>query len=355
MRRRFRDLPGIRVVRDTVRLLRSRGVLGQPSYESRLSAERHVFDDQAEVHGLPPIAHYWSNTFLRPMEESFGFSNPDEFFALYLRHAAADAGQRPARFVSLGCGNCDTEVRVARMLRDQGMHDFVLECVDLNAMMLERGVTLAREAGLEEHIQPRQAEFNAWQPDGMYDAVIANQSLHHVLKLEDLFAAVSRALPAHGRFITSDMIGRNGHMRWPEAMRVVHEFWRELPKKYRYNLQLHRYERRLKYWDCSIVGFEGVRAQDILPLLVERFDFELFLPYGNVIDPFIDRSFGPHFDADADWDRNFIDRVQARDEAEIQAGHLSPTHMMAVMRKRPYRGRMSCRGHLTPEFCIRRS
>jgi SAM-dependent methyltransferase len=333
---------------------RKRMAANGDDYAARLSAERGIFVDQVEVHDLPPIFHYWSNKFLRPMQEPFGFSNPDEFFALYLRRAQADAVRQPARFVSLGCGNCDTEVRVAGLLQKQGVRDFVIECVDLNPAMLERGVTLAKETGVAEHILVREADFNAWQPDGLYDAVIANQSLHHVLKLERLFEAVERALPAHGRFITSDMIGRNGHMRWPEAMDILHEFWRELPRHYRYNVQLRRHEELLEYWDCSTEGFEGIRAQDILSLLMDRFDFELFVPYGNIIDPFIDRSFGPHFDADAEWDRDFIDRVHARDEAEIHAGRITPTHMMAVMRKRPYAGEMQRRDHLTPAFCIRR-
>ena len=64
--------------------------------------------------------------------------------------------------------------------------------------------------------------------DGSYDAVIANQSLHHVSNLEGLFAAIKDALSPQGRFITSDMIGRNGHMRWPEALDIIHDFWRQL-------------------------------------------------------------------------------------------------------------------------------
>ena len=35
----------------------------------------------------------------------------------------------------------------------------------------------------------------------------------------------------------------------------------------------------------------------------------------------------------ADWDRQFIDRVHARDEAEMAAGHLTPTHLLAVLTK----------------------
>ena len=46
-----------------------------------------------------------------------------------------------------------------------------------------------------------------------YDAVIANQSLHHVTNLEGLFDAIRHSLHPTGVFVTSDMIGRNGHDR----------------------------------------------------------------------------------------------------------------------------------------------
>lgn len=319
----------------------------------RADAEKAIFAAQTDVHDLPPIFHYWSNRWLRPEMEKFGFSNPDQFIAQYLQSTCTELA-RPARFASLGCGNCDTEIRVARLLVHGGMRDFVIECVDINEAMLERGRKLAIEAGVDTYIEAQTGDFNKWRPRHSYDAVVAHQSLHHVVGLEDLFTSIDCALEPHGRFITADIIGRNGHMRWPEAMQLIHEFWRELPRSYRWNAQMRRREKLLEYWDCSTEGFEGIRAQDILPLLVDRFDFELFFAFGNLIDPFIDRSFGPHFDADAAWDRAFIDRVHERDEAELRAGTITPTHVLAVMRKRPYSGERRFRAGLAPGFCVRR-
>jgi hypothetical protein len=157
--------------------------------------------------------------------------------------------------------------------------------------------------------------------------------------------------------ITSDIIGRNGHLRWPEALQIVQEFWRELPPSYRFNLQLNRDEAEFLDWDCSQESFEGIRAQDILRLLIDRFDFEFFYAFANVIDPFIDRSFGHHFDAESATDRAFIDRVHERDEAEILAGRITPTHMMASLRRRSlFRSQRAgpvIWKHLSPQFCLR--
>jgi len=321
------------------------------AYRERIATETAVFADRVKVHDLPPIFHYWSNKHLRPLAESFGFSNPDDFFVRYLERAAGIKPQG-ARFVSLGAGNCDLEVRLACSLKQRGVAGFFIECVDINPAMLERGRTLAREHGVAAEVVPRLGDFNSWRPEQSYDAVIANQSLHHVLELETLFDAIRGALAPGGVFLTADMIGRNGHLRWPEALDIVREFWRELPLSYRYNLQLRRQEDEFLDWDCSGKSFEGIRAQDVLPLLIERFYFDMFLAFGNVIDPFVDRSFGHHFNADAEWDRDFIDRVHARDEAEILAGRIKPTHVFAVMRTEPV-AKTLCLRHLTPEFCVR--
>jgi len=164
---------------------------------------------------------------------------------------------------------------------------------------------------------------------------MADQSLHHVTELESLFGQIRQSLRPDGIFVISDMIGRNGHLRWPAALAIVREFWRKLPPSYRYNRRSGRYEAFFEDADCSTESFEGIRAQDIVPLLEQYFHFHFFLGFGNVIDPFVDRSFGPNFDPESAWDREFIDQVHRRDEAEIAAGRLQPTHMLALLGKEP--------------------
>jgi SAM-dependent methyltransferase len=334
------------------------GRIDYDAYLAHVENETVRFDAQEEVHDLPAIAHYWSNQYLRPRLETFGFSDPEQFFASTLERTFGDFPAKPARFISIGAGNCDAEVRIARSLIERGIVDFTIECLELNPSMRERGAALALEAGVAAQVLPVAGDFNRWQPQHEYAAVIANQSLHHVVGLEGLFDAIARAIGQHGVFATSDIIGRNGHQRWPEALAIVREFWRELPKEYRYNLQLQRREKTFRDWDCAREGFEGVRAQDILPLLIERFDFDFFFAHSNLIDPFIDRAFGPHFDAESERDRAFIDRVQARDDAEILAGNITPTHMLAVLRGKGPRSEggdaPKTWKHLTPAFCLRR-
>jgi hypothetical protein len=55
-----------------------------------------------------------------------------------------------------------------------------------------------------------------------------------------------------------------------------------------------------------------------------------------------------------DWDRDFIDRVHVRDEREMRAGRLTPTHMFAVMHTGP-QGEMLCVDGLTPAASPRKT
>jgi len=299
-------------------------------YRWRSWMERLFFSRCQVVHDLPPIFHYWSNRYLRPKLEALGVSDPDDFFLQHLQRAY-DAGAGERRFASVGAGSCELEIRLAEKLVASGRDHFVIEGLDVNRSMIARGTAQVQAAGITKHVRPQLCDVNAWKPANPCDAVIANHSLHHLVALEPLFDHIARALPAHGRFIVSDMIGRNGHMRWPEALAIVNEYWAELPPSYRYDRQRFLQLDAFENWDCAQDGFEGIRAQDILPLLVDRFSFEAFLAFANVIDPFVERSFGPNFSVDREWDREFIDRVHVRDEQELSAGRIKPTHMFAVM------------------------
>jgi 2-polyprenyl-3-methyl-5-hydroxy-6-metoxy-1,4-benzoquinol methylase len=323
------------------------------AYAARVAAEQSTFRDCVDVHNLPEIFHYWSNRFVRPKLEELGISAPNDLFRKYVAELCGRGTRESTRLVSIGSGNCDLEISLASQVRSAGQTDFVIDCLEMNSAMLDRGRAAAEQSGLSSHINFVPTDLNEWTPGHEYDGVIANQILHHVVKLEDLFANIKQCLKPEGLLIISDMIGRNGHQRWPEALDMIQEFWRKLPPSYRFNRTLQRYEELFEDWDCSVEGFEGIRSEDILPLLLENFHFKLFFGFANLIDPFVDRAFGHNFDAQASWDRNFIDEVNRKDEQRMAAGRIQPTHMLAVLSNDPAQS-MIYREPLTPQFCLRR-
>jgi SAM-dependent methyltransferase len=217
-------------------------------------------------------------------------------------------------------------------LKELGYVDIKVECVEINPFMIERAKELAIAGNVAENMIFMEADFNNLKLDRKYAAVIAHQSLHHVVELENLFDVVKTNIDPNGYFITSDMVGRNGHMRWPKALAVVNELWESLEPNYKYNHMQGRQEEIFINHDCSNEGFEGVRAQDIVPLLLNRFNFELFIGFGNIIFPFVDRCFGHNFEPDNLSDKQFIDKVHRIDENLMVSGQINPTQMLAALK-----------------------
>lgn len=318
-------------------------------YETAKLQEIENYRYVENIHDLPEIYHYWSNKFLSPLFEKSGFSGIDEFFAKYL----AEGLRSKSRLLSIGSGLCDTEVRITLLLRKMGFQDFTFECLELNPALIERGRELASKEGVADHMIFTEADFNEWKPKTSYSGIMANHSLHHVVNLEDLFDGIKNCLDSSANFVVNDMIGRNGHQCWPEALTVVDQFWKELPETYQYNHQLKTHNLEFTNWDCSLEGFEGIRAQDILPLLLGRFNFKYFFGFANVITPFIDRGFGHNFDSSSEWDKSFIDRVHDADESGFHGGTLKPTQMLAVMTNEQISSSLYVRG-LSPQMSVRR-
>ncbi len=198
--------------------------------------------------------------------------------------------------------------------------------------MLDRGLELARSNSCAACFSFVACDLNSWVANGEIDIAFASHSLHHVVALESLFDQIAIALRRDGTFLINDMIGRNGHQRWPEAEEAVKKFWAEMPSRYKYNHQHSRSDDEFINWDCSTEGFEGVRAQDILPELIKRFSFDTFLGFGNIIDIFIDRSYGHNFNLKSAEDCAFIDQIAQEDDRLIEAGILKPTHMLAALK-----------------------
>lgn len=331
-------------------------------YAAKLQQQVDQYRDVDNIHELPAIFHYWAGRYLAPpLTELFGTADPVQIFTdgfaasvdAVTADRPADASDELPLFLSIGSGDCSIEVEIARRLQAAGVPG-IIECTELSPGLIERGRKAAAAAGVTERLRFTQVDINHWQPQDHYHAVMAHHSLHHIVALEQVFDQVRARLLPGGQFVLADMIGRNGHMRWPEALGLMQAIWATLPESKRYNQQLRRLETEYVNWDCSGEGFEGIRAQDILPLLNERFECLRFMPFGNLTDVFIDRGFGHNYDAEAEADRSFIDRLHLINEALIDLGVLKPTMLIATLVPK---GRATepprCYRDWQPAFCVR--
>ena len=325
-----------------------------PEYESRIRSQIAQYANPEGLVKLGPIYHYWIDKHIRPrISAVFGVSNALLFYAHFAQEALRQPGSG-RRIVSLGAGECVFEVAIIKKLLEMGETDFVVEAIELSPLRFDRARTNAVNEGVEQYLVFSEGDLNTWTPLGKYSAVIAKDTLHHVLALEHLFEVIHEALEENGLFLTTDTIGRNGHMRWPEALEIIQGIWRFMPDHYKTNHQLKRVEKEYQNWDCSRTGFEGIRAQDILPLLVKNFTFRGFLGFGNLPDIFIERGFGHNLNIYDPHDTGFIDFLEQLNSLLIDLGYLKPTMIYgAMMRRKPNAPQPRCYRHWTPSFCIR--
>lgn len=285
------------------------------------------------------------------MQDVFGVSDVTKFYVDAFVAAGSSAGPMPC-YLSLGCGTGEIEIAIAAALVANGVPRFRFVCVDLSDVLLDR-FRAAIPAELADHFDLVQGDLNALAFEAQFDAVMANHSLHHMVHLEGIFASVKAKLTDSGVFATSDMIGRNGHMRWPETRLLVDFFWPFMTERQRRNVLLQRAEPRFIDHDCSDVGFEGVRAQDILPLILRQgLHPWKFLGFGGGIDVFVDRCFGGNFDPANPDDVFLLNRIGLLNDLLLDAGLIKPTMMLAYFTKTADRGTIYFRNR-TAQSAIR--
>lgn len=327
---------------DEIDIMSATGIVDD--YERKVQQQIDQYVTEA-IHDLPDIFHVWSHDFIRPgFLDVFGIESVNDFYFEACKEASYGFS-RPLRILSVGCGDGTVEIELANSLRACASVDFRLEGADLSPVLIDRFNDGVRKHGLEASVFPKVEDLNLVREGEQYDVIMANHSLHHIMDLEKIFDFIWRALSPNGIFATSDMIGRNGHMRWPETEAVLQAVWPLLSEKQRFNHQLLKsHFDRFEDFDCSHEGFEGIRAQDILYQILSRFSPYKFFGYGGFIEVLVDRGFGHGFDATNERHQAFVRALAKINDMMLDGGMIKPTIMTAYFTKdeRPeiaYRGR----------------
>lgn len=322
------------------------------AYEARVRSQIEQYADTLNMHDLPDIFHVWSDGYIRPgLESVFNTPSIDQAYALAFIEATSREGSS-GRILSIGCGDGSVEIRVAKDLIQRGVERFHFVCADLSPILLNNLKKSVEREGLSKYFTAAETDLNRMQIDGMFDMIMANHSLHHIEALESLFEFSSKSLTDGGIFATCDMIGRNGHLRWPETAAVLSALWPVLTIEQRYHAQLRRVSENFLDHDCSTEGFEGIRAQDILPLMLEKFHPYKFFAYGGFVDVLVDRGYGHGYDPKSESDVAFIRFLANINEIMLDSGVIKPTMLMAYFTKdrrteKYYRDRSAA-------FCLRK-
>ena len=323
------------------------------NYKEKISQQIKQYANVSDMHSqLPSITDYWRQKYMKPaFYEVTGMNNHIEFYAKTFVDSINKTGN--TSLISLGSGDGLLEVQIASMMKDLKCDEFTFNLIELSPFQISKAWDNVKAAGLENHFNIEEQDFNKWTTKNTYAGVMAHHALHHVLELEHLFEAIKTCLHDDGVFLTMDMIGRNGHMRWPETLEFIERIWRFLPEEKRHHTILKKTYDEFYNHDCSTQGFEGIRAQDILPLLVKNFNFKVFYAYGNITDEFVNRAYGANFDPNNAQDTAFIDFIEYLNSLLLELGHVKPTKMIAIMSAGEVKNTKYYK-NLSPEFCIRK-
>ncbi|MFA7290300.1 MAG: methyltransferase domain-containing protein [Melioribacteraceae bacterium] len=275
-------------------------------YKDKIDQELNIYRNQLRVHELPNAHHIYTGKFLQnAVEELTGLRNFNSWCASEIDKLASKLGRR-IYGISIGCGNGDTELEIMKQIKNKDLVHFT--GLDINQTMVERGNKSLKESNIF-NMEYKVGDFNYPKFEKKYDFFFANHSLHHVTELENLFSAIAENSNEDMIFLINDMIGRNGHVLWDGTKEAVQMIWNNLDEKYRYNAYSKEYDQEVMDHDCSSEGFEGIRAEDIVPLLNNYFDFDTYLPFSFIISRFIDRAYGHNYNVENSKDIEVINKI----------------------------------------------
>lgn len=320
-------------------------------YEKKVQEQITQYANNALRFFPPDAFKHWMRSHVFPkMREVFEVHDHIE---LYL--SAVPQSDDPVAILSIGSGDGQLELQLAERLLARGQDNFTIHITELSDIRQNRTRARIEQAGLSDKFDFHILDFNKEFVDGQFDMAFAHHVLHHIVELEFLFDNILAALKPHGRFATIDMIGRNGHMRWPEALDYTEQAWKFIPDHWKHNFQFNAFHENYLNFDCSKSGFEGIRAQDIQPLLVEKFKFEKFVAGGGFTDVMFDRGYGQSIDMENPKDRALVDFLSMTNEMLLETGRVKPTMVFAHMVRPDYDGATELRywGNMTPEFAVR--
>lgn len=310
--------------------------------------------EKPDWHRLPASHGYWTKRFLSPkVSAAFGTASMPHFFAKgFTLHRSPE---QPLYLLSIGSGLCMREEETVRLLVQKGYRNVHMDCLEMSPDRVAAVRRRFDENGIANHISISEQDINEWTPRRKYTGVMANQSLHHFIELEKIFKSCDECLESDGRLLVNDIIGRNGHRRWPEVLQLINYLWSIMPRKFKYNHPFDRFDDDYVDWDYSKRSFEGIRAQDILPTLNQLFRATHLVAEGGIIDIFIERKYGHNFDLQDPEDARWLDEIGFMNDALIDVGTIKPTMLLAWFEKKslPQAEEPVQYRHWSQEFCTR--
>ncbi|HEY8613998.1 MAG TPA: class I SAM-dependent methyltransferase, partial [Roseomonas sp.] len=218
--------------------------------------------------------------------------------------------------LSLGCGFGGLE----RDLVGRGLVTR-MDALDLAEGAITEARRLAEEAGLGGRIHYQVADLEAADfAPGSADVVFAHSSVHHVERLEELFAAVKRALRPGGVLHLYEFVGPT-RFQWTDAqLELGNALLDSLPERLRRlpnGEPKGRLTRPTIEQMLAVDPTEAIRSEDILPLVREHFTVIEERRLGGALLHHVLGDIAQNFHPDSPEDRAVLERFFAAEDAAM--------------------------------------
>jgi SAM-dependent methyltransferase len=270
-------------------------------------------------HASSPWKYYWT----RVADELRSSPFTDIAGALEQQHRRQN---RPVRILSLGSGYCGHELALAQRLTCA----YEITCTDINETLFTEARKRAQAQGLFLRFQQEDLNFIHIAP-AYYDMIFAHAVLHHVINLETLFEQIALGLTADGILNLVEVIGMNRRLLWKENERFANLVLDAIPYELTAGAKLHV--------SSEEEGMEGVRQEEILPILRRRFEPLYEYSHGAFMRYVCtDERFGRYLNPAHELGKRYLDLLIDIDRSAVRNGILRPLEIWGVYRPVRYGG-----------------
>jgi SAM-dependent methyltransferase len=232
------------------------------------------------------------------------------------------------RALVLGCGSGWLERGIAARSRFRS----IVAC-DVAPEAVDRARAEAARIGLDQ-IEYRCVDLEHAELGGPYDAVYANDVLHHITDLEGVFSRIHAALGPGGKLLFNEYVGPNRFQYSDDRMDLVNRYFRLLPDELRRDhttrAVLWRRERVDRDQLIRDDPTEAVRSEDVLRVARSVFRTEREYSYGGgLLNPLL---YGVivNFGEDVPRHQRLLQALCDAEERLAEAGILEPDFFVYV-------------------------
>lgn len=241
--------------------------------------------------------------------------------------------QRVEHLLVLGCGSGWLERALAQKT---GIGE-ITACDFARDRVLAAEQT-ARQEGLEQiRYQVCNLEAEAL-PEGSFDAIFANDVLHHITDLEGVYGRIHEALAPEGKLLFNEYVGPNRFQYSDARMELINRYFRLIPDHLRFNpFWGGLFWSRFRADPAKLADddpTEAVRSEDVLPLARRFFDVEKEYSYGGgLLNPLLYEIIG-NFDEKRPYDNRLLTVLCEAEQRLTQSGAIEPDFSIFVARRR---------------------